>query len=89
MLFEEIESLKSHFGLGKKTWFQLLKVKIVDVAIDKVIEEAIRNQHLRLSDLSKAKYTKKAIETLTFEDVEEFSTVVKPNMASGGIGFKV
>jgi SpoVK/Ycf46/Vps4 family AAA+-type ATPase len=58
-------------------------------AVRKVIEEAIRNQHLRLSDLSKAKYTKKAIETLTFEDVEEFSTVVKPNMASGGIGFKV
>jgi hypothetical protein len=54
-----------------------------------VIEEAIRNQHLRLSDLPKSKYTKKAIETLTFEDVEEFSTVVKPNMASGGIGFKV
>jgi SpoVK/Ycf46/Vps4 family AAA+-type ATPase len=58
-------------------------------AVRKVIEEAIRNQHLRLSDLSKSKYTKKAIETLTFEDVEEFSTVVKPNMASGGIGFRV
>jgi len=58
-------------------------------AVRKVIEEAIRNQHLRLSDLPKSKYTKKAIETLNFEDVEEFSTVVKPNMASGGIGFKV
>ena len=58
-------------------------------AVRKVIEEAIRNQHLRLSDLPKSKYTKKAIETLTFEDVEEFNTVVKPNMASGGIGFKV
>jgi SpoVK/Ycf46/Vps4 family AAA+-type ATPase len=58
-------------------------------AVRKVIEEAIRNQHLRLSDLPKSKYTKKAIEALTFEDVEEFSTVVKPNMASGGIGFRV
>lgn len=38
VLFEEIESLKSHFGLGKKTWFQLLKVKLVDVAIEKGVE---------------------------------------------------
>ena len=44
VLYEEIESMKNHFGLGKKTWFQLLKVKIVDVAIDKVIEEAIVKQ---------------------------------------------
>jgi len=58
-------------------------------AVRKVIEEAIRNQHLRLSELAKAKYTKKAIETLIYDDVEEFTTEVKPNMASGGIGFKV
>ena len=58
-------------------------------AVRKVIEEAIRNQHLRLSDLPKAKYTKKAIETLAYEDVEEFITEVKPNMASSGIGFRV
>lgn len=58
-------------------------------AVRKVIEEAIRNQHLRLSDLPKSKYTKKAIETLVYDDVEEFTTEVKPNMASGGIGFKV
>jgi len=42
-----------------------------------------------LSELAKAKYTKKAIETLIYDDVEEFTTEVKPNMASGGIGFKV
>ena len=58
-------------------------------AVRKVIEEAIRNQHLRLSELPKSRYTKKAIETLTYEDVEEFITEVKPNMASGGIGFRV
>ncbi len=58
-------------------------------AVRKVIEEAILNQHLRLSELPKSKYTKKAIETLTYEDVEEFITEVKPNMASGGIGFRV
>lgn len=58
-------------------------------AVRKVIEEAIRNQHLRLSELSPSKYTQKAIEALNFEDVEEFSTEVKPNMASSGIGFRV
>ena len=41
VLYEEIESLKNHFGLGKKTWFQLLKGKLMDVAIEKGIEIAI------------------------------------------------
>ncbi|MDA1182582.1 MAG: AAA family ATPase, partial [Bacteroidetes bacterium] len=58
-------------------------------AIRKLVEEAIRNQNLRLSELPKSKYTKKAIETLTFEDVEEFSIEIIPNIASGGIGFKI
>ncbi len=58
-------------------------------SVRKVIEEAVRNQHLRLSELPKTKQTAKAIETLKFEDVEEFSTDVKPNSASGGIGFRV
>ncbi len=40
-LFEEMESLKNQFGLGKKTWFQLLKGKLMDVAIEKGIEIAI------------------------------------------------
>jgi hypothetical protein len=38
ILFEEIESLKNHFNLGKKTWFQLLKGKMIDVTIEKGIE---------------------------------------------------
>ena len=58
-------------------------------SVRKVIEEAIRNQHLRLSELSPSKRSEKAIKTLTYEDVEEFSTEVRPNIASGGIGFKV
>ena len=44
VLFEEIESLKNHFNLGKKTWFQLLKVKLVDVAVEKGIEIIIVQQ---------------------------------------------
>ena len=44
VLFEEIESLKNHFSLGKKTWFQLLKGKLVDVAVEKGIEITIVQQ---------------------------------------------
>lgn len=44
VLFEEIESLKNHFDLGKKTWFQLLKGKLIDVAIEKGIEITIVQQ---------------------------------------------
>jgi SpoVK/Ycf46/Vps4 family AAA+-type ATPase len=58
-------------------------------SVRKVCEEAIRNQHLRLSELTPSKRTEKAVKTLIFEDVEEFSTEVRPNIASGGIGFKV
>jgi SpoVK/Ycf46/Vps4 family AAA+-type ATPase len=58
-------------------------------AVRRVIEEAVRNQHLRLSELPKNKQTAKAIETLKFEDVEEFSTEIKPGSAYGGIGFRL
>ena len=57
-------------------------------SVRKVIEEAIRNQHLRLSELPKNKQTAKAINTLVFEDVEEFSTDIKPGTPGGGIGFR-
>lgn len=58
-------------------------------SVRKVIEEATRNQHLRLSEMSDKKRTEKAIHTLILQDVEEFSTEIKPKTASGGIGFKV
>jgi hypothetical protein len=44
ILFEEIESLKNHFSLGKKTWFQLVKGKMIDVAIEKGVEIAVVQQ---------------------------------------------
>jgi len=58
-------------------------------SVRRVIEEAIRNQHLRLAELQASERTEKLIHTLTYEDVQEFNTEVKPNIASGGIGFKV
>ncbi|MFN4913782.1 MAG: AAA family ATPase [Sphingomonadales bacterium] len=57
-------------------------------SVRKVIEEAIRNQHLRLSELPKNKQTAKAITTMVLEDVEEFSTDIKPGTPGGGIGFR-
>lgn len=56
-------------------------------SVRKVIEEAVRNQHLRLSELPKNKQTKKVVSTLILEDVEEFSTSAKPS-TPGGIGFR-
>lgn len=44
IIFDEIESLKNHFNLGKKTWFQLLKVKIVELTYEKVIDETIAKE---------------------------------------------
>ena len=41
IIFEEIESLKNHFNLGKKTWFQLLKGNLIDLTIEKVLDETI------------------------------------------------
>lgn len=41
IIFEEIEELKNHFNLGKKTWFQLLKGKLIELTVDKVIEQVV------------------------------------------------
>lgn len=40
--------------------------------IRKIIEEAVRNQNLRLADIPREKRTKEMIETLTTKDLEEF-----------------
>lgn len=41
IIFEEIEDLKNHFNLGKKNWFQLLKGKVGDLTIKKVLNKTI------------------------------------------------
>ncbi|MBN8571344.1 MAG: AAA family ATPase, partial [Ignavibacteria bacterium] len=40
--------------------------------VRKIIEEAVRNQNLRLADIPRDKRTKEMIETLTTKDLEEF-----------------
>ncbi len=56
-------------------------------AVRKVIEEAVRNQHLRLSEMAKSKRSAKAIGTLLLEDVKEFTPDNIPTQKTG-IGFK-
>lgn len=56
-------------------------------AVRKIIEEAVRNQHLRLSELPKTKRTAKITGTLTLEDVSEFNADNIPSQKTG-IGFK-
>jgi SpoVK/Ycf46/Vps4 family AAA+-type ATPase len=57
-------------------------------AVRKVIEDAIRNQHLRLSEVPKAKRTPKMVQTLTIEDLAEFKLDNIPSQRAG-IGFKM
>lgn len=41
IIFNEIESLKNYFNLGKKTWFQLLKGKVIDLTLEKTLDETV------------------------------------------------
>lgn len=41
IIFEEIESLKENFNLGKRNWFQFLKGKLMDLVIGKILDETI------------------------------------------------
>jgi len=58
-------------------------------AVRKVIEEAVRNQHIRLSELPKNKRTAKTMGQLLMSDIEEFKTDGKPGSPISGIGFKI
>lgn len=59
-------------------------------AVRKVVEEAVRNQHLRMSGLTSDKRTKKMINTLTKADLEtiQLAEAVK-KVERGSIGFKM
>ncbi len=41
IFFEEIESLKDHFNLGKRNWAQLVIGKLMSLVKDKVIDETV------------------------------------------------
>lgn len=41
IIFDEIEDLKNHFNLGRKSWFQLVKGKLFDLTAEKVLEKTV------------------------------------------------
>lgn len=41
IIFEEIEELKNHFNLGKKSWFQLVKGKLIELTLESVLEKTV------------------------------------------------
>lgn len=47
IIFEEIEALKNHFNLGKKTWLQLAYGKVFSVTIDQLIEKSISEEIIK------------------------------------------
>jgi SpoVK/Ycf46/Vps4 family AAA+-type ATPase len=56
--------------------------------VRKVVEESIKNQHLRLAKLSPSDRTTDMIHLLTYEDVEEFKIDYKGGSSKSSIGFK-
>ncbi len=55
--------------------------------VRKIIEEVIKNQHLRLAKLSQAERTSDMINTIFVEDVEEFKMEENPSANKRSIGF--
>ena len=41
IIFDELDELKEHLNLGKKNWFQLLKGKLFDLTVNKILKETI------------------------------------------------
>ena len=56
--------------------------------VRKVIEEVIKNQHLRLAKLEISQRTTDMIHAIYLEDVEEFKIEENPNAGKRSIGFK-
>lgn len=60
-------------------------------AIRKVVEKAVRNQHLRLANMSREERTVQMLSQMTIEDVKEFDTA-NDSLLEGGtqgkVGFK-
>ena len=51
IIFDELDELKEHLNLGKKNWFQLLKGKLFDLTVNKVLKETvIKEVYEKLSD---------------------------------------
>lgn len=51
VILKEIESLKSHFNLGKRNWFQLLRGKLFELTTENFLDKVIvQNMYNTLSE---------------------------------------
>ena len=58
-------------------------------AVRKVIEVAVRRQHLRMSEISSSKRNRKLIRTLTVEDLKSIDLEMDMTKKQKGIGFQL
>ncbi|MBI1308118.1 MAG: AAA family ATPase [Bacteroidetes bacterium] len=58
-------------------------------AVRKMVEEAVRNQHLRMSGIASSKRTKKMVGTLKTDDLKSIKLADDVAERSGGIGFRM
>jgi SpoVK/Ycf46/Vps4 family AAA+-type ATPase len=75
MMEELFDARDNYFGNGR--------------AVRKLVEEAVRNQHLRMSGISSAKRTNKMIKTLTVADLKSIQLADAVMGKKKGIGFKM
>ncbi|MCB0735095.1 MAG: AAA family ATPase [Bacteroidetes bacterium] len=75
MMAEMFRTRDKYFGNGR--------------AVRKVIEEAVRNQHLRMSGIASSKRTKKMISTLKSPDLKTIKLADEVASKRSGIGFKM
>jgi len=57
--------------------------------VRKVVQQAIKNQNLRMASIPKDQRTEELIHTLTIDDVKEFNESLEASNQSGGIGFRL
>jgi hypothetical protein len=57
--------------------------------VRKVVQQAIKNQNLRMASIPKDQRTEELIRTLTIDDVKEFNENLEAANQGGGIGFKL
>ena len=77
MMEQMYQSRDKYFGNGR--------------SVRKIVEEAVRNQHLRMSGIANSKRTNKMVQTLIVDDLEPIklaAEAVKANR-SRGIGFNM
>ncbi len=80
------EHLKTYFEFQYKTRNQYFGNAR---SVRKLVEEAIKNQHLRLAKVETELRTIDMIQELTFEDVEEFKIDYNASSEKRSIGFNI